>query len=308
MVKPTAEQQVALELFRAGEGLHIDAFAGSGKTTTLQLLAQDTSRVGHYLAFNRSIATEAKRKFAAVERPRGDAFLAVYLLLTRRENRNRLSGSRISISCTKSGIESRSSTRSSARLVVPKISYFHPGLLGHDGYLKLWALSAPKLAADYVMLDEAQDSNPVILGVLQNQSCQVVYVGDPYQQIYEWRGAVNAMEAVHTKHRARLTQSFRVGSRIANAASQVISRLGSTSSISGNPSLDSHVCPVHPTAILCRTNGGVISHLMLHLRSGDRCHILGGTSELQRLLEDVRKLKRGHPPGPPGFFRIRELE
>jgi hypothetical protein len=52
-----------------------------------------------------------------------------YLLLIRRENRNRLAGSRISISCTKSVIESRSSTRSLARLVVPKISHFHPGLL-----------------------------------------------------------------------------------------------------------------------------------------------------------------------------------
>ena len=31
--------------------------------------------------------------------------------------------------CTKSVIESRSSTRNSARLVVPKISYLHPGLL-----------------------------------------------------------------------------------------------------------------------------------------------------------------------------------
>ena len=67
---------------------------------------------------------------AAVERSRGDLFFAVYLLLTRQENRNRLSGRRISISCTKSVTESRSSTRSSARLVVPKISYLHPGLLG----------------------------------------------------------------------------------------------------------------------------------------------------------------------------------
>jgi transposase len=67
---------------------------------------------------------------AAVERSRVDLFFAVYLLLTRQENRHRLSGRRISISCTKSVTESRSSTRSSARLVVPKISYLHPGLLG----------------------------------------------------------------------------------------------------------------------------------------------------------------------------------
>ncbi len=60
---------------------------------------------------------------------RGRIFFAGCLLLTRRENRNRRSGSRISISCTKSVIKSRSSTRGSVRLVVPKISYFHPGLL-----------------------------------------------------------------------------------------------------------------------------------------------------------------------------------
>src|SRR6516225_1169805 len=67
---------------------------------------------------------------AAVEGPGGNAFFAVYLLLTRQKNRNRLTRSRISISCTKSVTESRSSTRSSARLVVPTISYLCPGLLG----------------------------------------------------------------------------------------------------------------------------------------------------------------------------------
>jgi superfamily I DNA/RNA helicase len=59
--------------------------------------------------------------------------------------------------------------------------------LGHDGYLKLWALSSPKANVDYVLVDEAQDLNPVLLGVLRTLRCSVVYVGDPYQQIYEWR-------------------------------------------------------------------------------------------------------------------------
>ena len=61
--------------------------------------------------------------------------------------------------------------------------------MGHDGYLKLWALGRPKLAADFVLLDEAQDSNPVMLDVLSRQAAQVVYVGDRHQQIYQWRGA-----------------------------------------------------------------------------------------------------------------------
>jgi hypothetical protein len=35
--------------------------------------------------------------------------------------------------------------------------------LGHDGSLKLWALSRPRASADYVLVDEAQDLNPVLL-------------------------------------------------------------------------------------------------------------------------------------------------
>ena len=77
--------------------------------------------------------------------------------------------------------------------------------LGHDGYLKLWALSKPRIAADFILLDEAQDTNPVVLGVLQSQQAQLVYVGDRYQQIYEWRGAVNAMEQIETDVTSSLT-------------------------------------------------------------------------------------------------------
>lgn len=59
---PTAEQQKALELFSTGEDLVIQARAGAGKTSTLNLLAQSTSGRGQYLAFNRSIVQEAGDK------------------------------------------------------------------------------------------------------------------------------------------------------------------------------------------------------------------------------------------------------
>src|SRR5207253_278644 len=35
--------------------------------------------------------------------------------------------------------------------------------LGHDGYLKLWSLSRPKLEYDFILLDEAQDTNEAVL-------------------------------------------------------------------------------------------------------------------------------------------------
>ena len=54
---------------------------------------------------------------------------------------------------------------------------------------------------------KAQDINPVFLGVLKKARCPVVYIGDPYQQIYEWRGAVNAMEQIPSKDRVLLSHS-----------------------------------------------------------------------------------------------------
>jgi hypothetical protein len=61
--KPIAEQEAARDLFQKREGLRIDAYAGTGKTTTLQLLADSSSQRGLYLAFNRSIAEEARKRF-----------------------------------------------------------------------------------------------------------------------------------------------------------------------------------------------------------------------------------------------------
>jgi superfamily I DNA/RNA helicase len=45
------------------------------------------------------------------------------------------------------------------------------------------ALSNPVIAADFILLDEAQDTNPVVLEVLRKQSAQMIYVGDKYQRI-----------------------------------------------------------------------------------------------------------------------------
>ena len=56
----------------------------------------------------------------------------------------------------------------------------------HDHYLKIWALTEPSLDADFVLLDEAQDTNPVLEEVFLAQSTQRVCVGDPAQQIYAW--------------------------------------------------------------------------------------------------------------------------
>lgn len=65
---PTDEQLHIQALFRTGNPLLVRAGAGTGKTSTLLQLADilaEQDRIGLYLAFNKSIADEAGRKFGA---------------------------------------------------------------------------------------------------------------------------------------------------------------------------------------------------------------------------------------------------
>lgn len=63
-MKPTQEQGAAIEAFDNGGTLVLEAGAGTGKTTTLKLLAtQRPKERGIYLAFNKAIADSAKKTF-----------------------------------------------------------------------------------------------------------------------------------------------------------------------------------------------------------------------------------------------------
>lgn len=64
--KPTAQQEDILVKFRTGAPLVVQAGAGTGKTSTLELLAEDmakTGRQGVYITLNKSMATEVGSKF-----------------------------------------------------------------------------------------------------------------------------------------------------------------------------------------------------------------------------------------------------
>jgi len=65
-VKPTSEQVHAVDAFRAGGTLVIEAGAGSGKTSTLRMLATaKPAGRGLYLAYNKAIQTDAAAAFPA---------------------------------------------------------------------------------------------------------------------------------------------------------------------------------------------------------------------------------------------------
>jgi len=140
-------------------------------------------------------------------------------------------------------------------------------LCEHDTYLKLWQLSKPVLNYDVIYLDEAQDSNPTTLDIIGRQSqAKVVYVGDTYQSIYQWRGAVNAMETITAPTKV-LSKSFRYGQEIADVATWVIDE---AIMVNGLETIDSKVQKVlsDKFTMIFRTNAALLENAVNLIRQG----------------------------------------
>lgn len=154
----------------------------------------------------------------------------------------------------------------------------------HDVYVKLWQLgegdSRPIIAADYILLDEAQDTAPVFLDIIRRQEhALLIMVGDDNQQIYEWRGAVNAMATFPSAPRRLLSQSYRFGQAVADVANTILATLENPTDLvmRGNPTIPTRVAKVErPRCYLYRTNAGAISRLMREIEEGRKPHLIGG--------------------------------
>lgn len=100
--------------------------------------------------------------------------------------------------------------------------------MSHDFYLKYYQLSnIIEKNFDIVLLDEAQDTNSIMLSIMENKfpKARKIIVGDHNQSIYAWRGAINAMEYFESLPYAKclsLTNSFRIGEEAARTANSII--------------------------------------------------------------------------------------
>lgn len=176
----------------------------------------------------------------------------------------------------------------------------------HDVYLKLWALSDPQLRSDVLLLDEAQDSTPLIIDLFSRQRAQLIVVGDTHQQIYSWRGAVNAMTAFDLEATATLSQSFRFGPRVADAANVVLqSALDPAITLRGLEKLDTRIGTADAGTVVTRTNMGLIGELARALDATQRAVIVGGTADLLRLLDSVNALQANRTPTAPELAGFR---
>lgn len=113
-------------------------------------------------------------------------------------------------------------TRALFRMVSPLSKSEIP--VSHDAYLKTWHLLGSPGLNEYhtVLVDEAQDSSAVMLGSLERAN-NLIAVGDSAQQIYGFRGAVDALKMMDGT-RCYLSQSFRFGPEVALLANTLLQK------------------------------------------------------------------------------------
>lgn len=176
----------------------------------------------------------------------------------------------------------------------------------HDHYLKTFAMRRPQLGYDFIILDEAQDTNPLVAALVQEQrNTQVIAVGDRAQSIYAWRGARDAMRTWPADQRLYLSQSFRFGPAVAAEANRWLPHCATPLRITGFNEITSEVGPIdsQPDAILCRTNATAVAEVMTALNNGQhRPALVGGGDAIMRLAEACRDLKEGRGTTHPELF------
>jgi superfamily I DNA/RNA helicase len=359
---PTAEQQSAIDAFTTNGDLVIQAGAGTGKTSTLRMLAESQPyRRGLYVAYNRAIAHDAARTFPRqtscstahslafravghqfkhrLDAPRQPARIVAELLgitgqhqlgtdvpILAPQQVARIVNATVDRFCRTAdhlldahhvpqvnGFTTGAAETALAQLITPLARKAwddlttHNGRLKfqHDHYLKIWQLSYPRLPCDYLLLDEAQDADPVIASIVGNQQCQRIAVGDAAQAIYAWRGAIDVMSK-WPGTQVQLSRSFRFGPAVADEANRWLQILESSLRLTGHDPIHSRLAPLaEPDAILCRSNAGAIREVMISLTQGRRTALVGGGEQIRKLAAAAVTLKAGLGTDHPELFAFR---
>ncbi|XP_041637121.1 F-box DNA helicase 1 [Cheilinus undulatus] len=384
----TGEQQHILSHnIQADHVVKIVAFAGTGKTTTLVKYAEQRPHLRFlYVAFNKSVATEAQRRFprnvdcktvhslafkdvgriyhscqkltfnlkpfalnSALPEGRGGYKKAKVVALTLNAFMASADETIDSSHVPHTFVSRKGSTNEINPLEIPcfvedakmiwnkmkdqKEKRNEAFYMTHDGYLKLWQLKNPKPRLsdqyDVIFIDEAQDCTPAIMDVLLSQRCGKILVGDPHQQIYTFKGAVNALQIIEHTHIYYLTQSFRFGAEIAYVGATILKVCKSVHKILVGGKQKGGVCDETAekaaaavrqgishcpgqTAILSRCNLTVFNEAVRLTDANSQCrlHFVGGIQSigLSRIL-DIWHLSEGarddsqRPGQQPKFIR-----
>ena len=189
---------------------------------------------------------------------------------------------------------------------------FNSDTMMHDVYVKLTQLHYDQtvpVAEDVVLLDEAQDINPVFSDIVSRMNAQVIAVGDSNQAIYQFRGAQDFLSDMNATHTLTLTKSFRFTPEIADKVNLLLQhmtdlRLEGFGGAGGDGT----------EAILCRTNIGCLSEALALLGTDKKFALQGGVdAEGFKMVDDLISLYEGRfadvqHPDLKGIRSMHDLE
>lgn len=349
---PTNEQQHILHLLSSTKSnLLINALAGTGKTSTLELIQNAASPPVLCLAFNRRIADEMIKRFRSTTSVRTlnglghriwSAACAGRLTLDPKKTQDLLRNSISSlpksnrseayeifwevisaVGLAKSlGYVPDGKFPSAKRLITPtaffasldespsdlarelidevllaSIKAAYAGSIDYNDQVYMPALfggTYPRFPL--VLVDEAQDLSPVNHEMLQHLSrSRIIAVGDPWQSIYGFRGAVQSgmakLKANFGMTSADLSVSFRCPSEIVRAAHWRVPHMkwikeGGRVARLRNPSANSFT---DGSAIICRNNAPLFA-VALRLLGASRSVSVSGSDIGPRIISIMRRL------------------
>ncbi|MDA0152294.1 AAA family ATPase [Vibrio sp. Makdt] len=188
----------------------------------------------------------------------------------------------------------------------------------HDAYLKLYC-QRPETIQEWlsyssVIVDEGQDQAKIVVSLEKRFAAakgHLVKVGDDHQNLYRFRECSNGLTAFDSNddfEKHQLTQSFRFGQRIADAAKCALKLKGASEDIKGTASIDSHIRPSGykvdgQRVVLHRTAAGVLRTAISLYKRQIPMVVIGGVAKyFTTELGWFEKLKQGQTTGLPWTF------
>lgn len=244
-MKPTEEQNKIIECLKNNDGLvAIKAYAGCGKTSTLQLaVAELKPKKGLYTAFNSSIVKEAEEKFpASINCQTQHAFALSYVRPKKDIQEFSYHDIEEPISYTNKKLVISAIDNFYRSSSIDMYQYFDEVLeqkyladlaikyvdkmINEDinptfnyllKYLHLMLVEGTiEINYDIVLYDECQDAVAVMLEIVKLiKAPKKVLVGDTHQNIYAYMKTVNAFKLLDVPT-FELTRSFRCSPEIAD--------------------------------------------------------------------------------------------
>jgi len=292
-IKPSKIQRKIVNFVKKGINiLKIRAFAGTGKTTTLSLIAEALTEARIiYFVFNKANEEEARGKF-----PRNtqvitlNAWARTYIKNNTKVNVRKIVGSykpfeiaeRYSCTFEEALMAStvfenfcNSDAHTFMELVGNEDSIRIPKLMfddmlenrlncTHSFYFKYYHLLlvhgqvVNRLKYDVAMIDEAQDTNMVTLDIIMKLTNieTKIFVGDEHQQIYAFRGSKDVMVKIDAEEFI-LGETYRYNKDIANQANNFLHKFKGE-----KEKIISHIEVTEPASnevcYISRTNGKLI--------------------------------------------------